>query len=52
MKIILVGDKLFNADGQTNMTKLIVPFFNFAKASNNLHCNPVRQISFSSDDEN
>ena len=39
-------------DGQTNMTKLVVAFCNFAKASNNLHCNPVRQISVSSDGEN
>ena len=31
MKIGPVGVKLFHADGQTHMTKLIVAFRNFAK---------------------
>jgi len=30
-----VGDELFHADGQTNMTKLIVAFRNFVKAPKN-----------------
>jgi hypothetical protein len=33
MKIREVGAELFHADGQTGMTKLIVVFQNFAKAS-------------------
>ena len=32
MKIRLMGAELFHADGQTDMTKLIVAFRNFAKA--------------------
>jgi hypothetical protein len=34
MKICPVGAELFYADGQTDMTKLIVAFRNFAKAPN------------------
>ena len=30
MKIHSVGAKLFRVDGQTDLTKLIVAFFNFA----------------------
>jgi hypothetical protein len=33
MKIFPVGAELFHADGQTDMTKLIVAFRNFAKAT-------------------
>jgi hypothetical protein len=33
MKIHPVGDELFHADGQTDMTKVIVAFRNFANAS-------------------
>jgi len=36
MKIRPVGAKLFLADGQTDITKLIVAFRNFAYAPNNL----------------
>jgi len=32
MKIRPVGAELFHADGQTDMTKLIVVFLNFSKA--------------------
>jgi hypothetical protein len=32
MKIRPVGDELFHADGQTDMTRLIVAFRNFATA--------------------
>jgi hypothetical protein len=32
MKIRPVGDELFYEEGQTDMTKLIVTFLNFAKA--------------------
>jgi hypothetical protein len=35
MKIRPVGAELFHADGQTDMTKLIVAFRNFANAPNN-----------------
>jgi hypothetical protein len=35
MKIRPVEAELFLADGQTDMTKLIVVFVNFAKAPNN-----------------
>jgi hypothetical protein len=35
MKIRTVGDKLFYADGQTDMTKVIVALRNFAYAPNN-----------------
>ena len=34
-KIISVGDELFHADGQTDMTKLTVAFRNFANAPKN-----------------
>ena len=37
MKIRSVGADLFHADGQTNMTKIIVPFRNSAKATKNDH---------------
>jgi hypothetical protein len=32
-----VGDELFHADGQTDMTKLIVAFRNLANAPTNSH---------------
>jgi hypothetical protein len=32
MKINLMGAELFHTDGRTDMTKLIVAFFNFANA--------------------
>jgi len=32
MKILPVGAELFNADGQTNMTKPVVAFHNFVNA--------------------
>jgi len=32
MKTLLIGDELFRADGQTDTTKLVVFFLNFAKA--------------------
>jgi len=32
MKIREIGAKMFHADGQTDMTKLIVAFRNFANA--------------------
>jgi hypothetical protein len=35
MKIRLVVAELFDADGQTNMTKLIVAFRNFANSPEN-----------------
>jgi hypothetical protein len=35
MKIRLVGDEFFHADGRTDMTKLIVAFPNLAKAPTN-----------------
>jgi hypothetical protein len=35
MKIRPLGAELFHADGQTDMTKLIVAFRNFAKAPKN-----------------
>jgi hypothetical protein len=35
MKIRPVGAELFNADGRTNMTNLIVAFRNFANAPEN-----------------
>ena len=35
MKIRSVGADLFLADGQINMTKIIVPFRNFAKGTKN-----------------
>jgi hypothetical protein len=35
MKIRPVGEELFHADRQTDMTKLIVPFRNFANAPKN-----------------
>ena len=35
MKILPVGAGLFHADGQTDMTKLIVVFRNFANALRN-----------------
>ena len=34
-KIRTVEAKLFHADGQTDLTKLIVPFCNFVTAPNN-----------------
>ena len=36
MKIRTAGAQLFHADGQTDMTKLIVTFRNFANAPKNL----------------
>ena len=36
MKIRPVGDELFNADGQTDITKLTVDFRNFANAPKNV----------------
>jgi hypothetical protein len=36
MKIRPVGAQLFHADRQTDVTKLIVAFRNFAKASENV----------------
>ena len=35
MKILPMGAELFHADGQTDMTKLIVAFRNFVKAPKN-----------------
>ena len=35
IKIRLMGAELFNADGQTDLTKLIVAFRNFANAPKN-----------------
>jgi len=35
IKIIVVGSELFQADGRTDMTELIVSFRNFTKASKN-----------------
>jgi hypothetical protein len=35
MKIRSVGAELFHADGQTDMTKLMVAFLNFANAPKN-----------------
>jgi len=37
MKIDLVGTKLFHADGQTDMLKLIVEFRNFVNGPNILN---------------
>ena len=37
MKIRPVGGKLFYADGQTDMTKLIVAVRNFAKRPKTVH---------------
>jgi hypothetical protein len=36
IKIAAVGDKLFHADGQMDMPKLMVAFRNFANAPKNL----------------
>jgi len=36
MKILLVGAELFHADGQIDMTKLVVAFRSFAKAPTNI----------------
>jgi hypothetical protein len=36
MKIRPVGAELFHADGQTNITKLIIAFRNFANATENV----------------
>jgi len=36
MKILPVGAELFHADGQPDITKLIVAFRNFANAPTNL----------------
>jgi hypothetical protein len=36
MKIHPVGAELFDEDGRTDMTKLIVAFHNFAKAPKNM----------------
>jgi len=35
MKLRPVGAELFHTDGQTDMTKLIIAFHNFANASKN-----------------
>jgi hypothetical protein len=40
MKIRLVGAELFHADGQTDMTKLIVAIFNSANARKNRNFKP------------
>jgi hypothetical protein len=34
IKILPMGAELFHADGQTDMIKLLVAFYNFAKAPN------------------
>jgi hypothetical protein len=41
MKIRLVGAELFHADGQTEMTKLIIAFRNFANAPKNCSFFPL-----------
>ena len=41
IKIRPVGAELFHADGQTDMTKLIVAFRNFANASKMSYANKV-----------
>ena len=41
MKIRPVGGELFHADGQIDMTKVIVVFRNFANAPKVLHAYPV-----------
>jgi hypothetical protein len=48
MKILLVGDELFHADGQTDMMKLIVAFRNFANKPKNVSTLPS-QLDFCSD---
>ena len=40
IKIRPVGTELFHADGQTDMTKLIVAFRNFAKAPKKFYLLP------------
>jgi len=40
MKICPVGAERFHADGQTDMTKLIVAFHNFANTSKNCSKSP------------
>jgi len=46
MKIRSVGAELFHVggrtEGQTDITKLIVAFRNFANASDNLHTSPLK----------
>ena len=44
MKIRPMGAELFHADGQTDMTKLIVAFRNFANASKSEHLTKVSVI--------
>jgi hypothetical protein len=44
MKVRPLGVELFHADGQTGMTKLIVPFCNFPTAHTNTKCHPVQRI--------
>ena len=51
MKIRPVGDELFHADrqtdGETDMTKLIVAFCNFANTPENRNCNYTSRASVS-----
>jgi len=46
MKIRPVGAKLFHKDGQTDMTNLIVAFYNFAKAPKNQMDGAYKLITF------
>jgi hypothetical protein len=39
MKIGPLGAEVFHTDGRTDMTKLIVPFHNFANVLNKSNCN-------------
>jgi hypothetical protein len=47
MKILLVGAELFHADGQTDMTKLIVTFRNFANAPMESGCDSTEWLNVS-----
>ena len=46
MKINPLRAELFHADGRTDMTKIIVAFCNFAKASLNEIVNELRIVTF------
>jgi len=46
MKIRLVGAEMFHAGGQTDMTKLIVAFCNFANAPKNAQVSLVLRLNY------
>ena len=52
MKIFLVGAEFFDAEGRTGMTKLLVVFRNFAKASNKREIKTIEHTLMQCDDTN